>query len=123
ISAMLPVLLWGATSVAWRRHRGRHVPSLVLVALCALFVRTLVGVLSGSTFAYFVQPVATMVAIATVFLLSGLLRRPAVARIAQAFCPISPDVAKRPEVIQLFAGLTLLWAAAQLVTAAATLTM
>ena len=123
ISAMLAVLLWGSASVAWRRHRGRNVPTLVIVALCALFVRTLVGVLSGSTFAYFVQPVATMVAIAGVFLLSVLVGRPVVARIAHDFCPISPDVSKRKAVVELFAGLTVLWAGAQLVTAAATLTM
>jgi hypothetical protein len=122
-SAMLAVLLWGAATVTWRRHRGRTTPTLVIVALCALFVRTLVGVLSGSTFAYFVQPVATMIAIAAVFLLSVFLGRPVVARIAQDFCPISPDIAKRPAVIELFAGLTILWATAQLITAAATLTM
>src|SRR4051812_3405397 len=121
--AMLGVLLWGAASFLWRRHRGHTMPTLVAVTLCGLAVRTIVGVASGSTFAYFVQPIATMVVIATVFVLSVVLGRPVVAHIAHDFCPISPDVAKRPAVIELFAGLTVLWAAAQLVTAAATLTM
>jgi hypothetical protein len=122
-SAMLAVLLWGCASFTWRKHRGRAMPTLVIVALCGLAVRTLVGVLSGSTFAYFAQPIATMIAIASVFLLSVLLGRPVVAHIVHDFCPIDPDVAKRPAVIQLFAGLTILWAVAQLITAAATLTM
>ena len=121
--AMLAVLFWAGASFLWRRHRGRTMPTLVVVTLSALSIRTLVGVASGSTFAYFVQPVATMVAIATVFVLSVVLGRPRVAHIAHDFCPISPDVAKRPAVIELFAGLTVLWAVAQLLTAAATLTL
>jgi hypothetical protein len=121
--AMLAVLFWAGASFLWRRYCGRTMPTLVVVTLCALSIRTLVGVASGSTFAYFVQPVATMVAIATVFVLSVVLGRPLVAHIAADFCPISPDVAKRPAVTELFAGLTVLWAAAQLLTAAATLTL
>ena len=121
--AMLAVLFWATSAFLWRRHRGRTMPTLVVVTLSGLAVRTLIGVASGSTFAYFVQPIATMVAIATVFVLSVVLGRPLVARIAHDFCPFTPDVAKRPAVIEMFAGLTVLWAVAQLVTAAATLTM
>jgi len=121
--AMLAVLAWGLASVVWRRWRGRRFPALVVVAFVGLVIRTLVGVASGSTFAYFAQPVATMVGIAAVFLVSVLVGRPLVAKIAHDFCPITPDVAARPTVVQLFAGLTILWAAAQLVTATATLTM
>jgi hypothetical protein len=122
-SAMLAVLIWGCASFTWRKTRGRTPPALVVLALCGLTVRTLVGVVSGSTFAYFAQPVATMIAIAGIFFFSVLLGRPLVARIAHDFCPIAPDVATRPAVIDLFAGLTLLWAGAQLLTAAATLGM
>ncbi|HEX4531095.1 MAG TPA: hypothetical protein VIA11_16980, partial [Acidimicrobiia bacterium] len=39
------------------------------------------------------------------------------------FCPISPEVAARPSVARLFAGLTVLWATVQLVNASATLGM
>jgi hypothetical protein len=122
-SAMLAVLIWGCASFTWRKTRGRTPPALVVLALCGLTVRTLVGVVSGSTFAYFAQPVATMIAIAGIFFFSVLLGRPLVARIAHDFCPIAPDVATRPAVIDLFAGLTVLWAGAQLLTAAATLGM
>ena len=122
-SAMLAVLIWGCGTFAWRKTRGRTPPALVLVALCGLTVRTLVGVASGSTFAYFAQPIATMLAIAAVFFASVLLGRPLIARIAHDFCPIAPEVATRPEVIRLFAGLTVLWASAQILTAAATLGM
>ena len=121
--AMIAVLAWGLISVLYRRWRGHRFPTLVVVAFVGLLVRTFVGIASGSTFAYFAQPVATLVGIATVFLLSVLFGRPLVARIAHDFCPISPDLASRPSVIQLFTGLTVLWAGAQLVSAAATVAM
>lgn len=121
--AMIAVLVWGCASITFRRCRGRAVPALVIVGLAALTLRTLVGVISGSTFAYFAQPVATTAAIATVLVGSVLVGRPLVARIAHDFCPISPDVAAKPSVTALFAGLTALWAGAQVLTAAATLTL
>ena len=121
--AMLGVLVWGCASVMWHRQRGRTLPALVALTLCGLTVRTLVGVASGSVIAYFAQPIATMVVIATVLVVSLRAGRPLVARIAHDFCPIGPEVAKRPAVIQLFAGLTVLWAGAQLLTAGATLAM
>ena len=120
---MLAVFGWGCLTFLWRKYRGNRVPALVVIALCGLIVRTLIGVASGNAFVYFVQPVAMTVTIAAVLLVSVVIRRPIVARIAHDFCPIPPDVATRPSVVQLFATLTVLWAAAQLLTAAATLTM
>ena len=122
-SAMVAVLVFGCVNVIWRRSRGRALPSLVVLALLGLGIRTLVGLVSGSTFAYFAQPIATTLAIAVVFFVSVIAGRPVVARIAHDFCPIAPDVSTRPAVIRLFAGLTVLWAAAQLVTAGTTLTL
>jgi len=52
---------------------------------------------------------------------SVLAGKPVIARLAHDFCPIAPEVAERPAVIRLFAGLTVLWAGVHLLTAAATL--
>jgi hypothetical protein len=122
-SAMVAVLTWGCASAILRRHRGHRMPALVVIGVAALTLRTLIGVVSGSTFAYFVQPVATTMAIAAVLVGSVLVGRPLIARIAHDFCPIAPDVAARPSVTTLFAGLTFLWAGAQVLTAGATLTL
>lgn len=122
-TAMIAVLVWGYASMLRRVLRGREVPTLLVLAMAGLTVKTLVGVVSGSTFAYFLQPVATTSAIGAVFLASVFVRRPLVARIAHDFCPISPEVAARPAVVRLFAGLTVLWATVQLVNAGATLGM
>jgi len=121
--AMVAVLVWGYGNILQRVLRGRTVPSLVLLAMCGLTVKTLVGVASGSTFVYFLQPVATMVAVGAVFIGSLLVGRPLIARIAHDFCPISPEVASRPAVVRMFVGLTVLWASVQLINAGTTVGM
>ncbi len=122
-AAMVVVLCWTYGAVLRRVLRGRAVPPLIFLAAVALTVRTGVALVSGSTFAYFVQPVATTVVLAGVFLLSVAVGRPLVGRLADEFCPLGADVASRPEVVRLFAGLTVLWAGVHMLTAATTFTM
>jgi hypothetical protein len=121
--AMIAVLAWGYATVLRRVVRGKDVPAVLVLAMSGLTVKTLVGVVSSSTFAYFLQPVATTLVIGAMFFGSVLVGRPLIARIAHDFCPISPEVASRPSVVRLFAGLTLLWATVQIVNAGATLGM
>jgi intracellular septation protein A len=118
--AMAAVLIWAYAAILRRVVRGRKIPAILGLATLGLTVRTAVGLLSGSTFAYFVQPVATTVALAAVFLGSVAVGRPIIARLAHDFCPLAPDVAHRPAVLRLFGGLTLLWAGVHIVTAAMT---
>jgi intracellular septation protein A len=122
-AAMVAVLGWTYCAVLRRAMRRRPVPPLVALAAVALTVRTAVGLLSGSTFAYFIQPVASTVVLGVVFLGSVLIGRPVIARLANEFCPLDDEVHARPAVIRLFAGLTLLWAAVHLLTSAVTFTM
>jgi hypothetical protein len=121
--AMVGVFAWSGAAILRRVVRGAPIPALLVLATIGLVVRTSVGLLSGSTFAYFLQPIATTVALAAVFLGSVLIGRPVIARLAHDFCPLDIDVARRPAVVELFAGLTVLWAGVHLLTAAATLGM
>lgn len=121
--AMIAVMVWGYSTMLRRALCKQAIPSVLVLAMFGLTIKTLVGVLSGSTFAYFLQPVATTVAVGALFFGSVLVGRPLIARIAHDFCPISPEVASRPSVVRLFAGLTVLWATVQLVNAGATLGM
>jgi len=123
ITAMIAVLVWGFATILRRIVRGRDVPTLLVLAMFGLTVKTLVGVISGSTFAYFLQPIATTVAVGALFFGSVLIGRPLIARMANDFCPISAEVASRPSVVRLFVGLTFLWASVQLINAGATLGM
>lgn len=121
--AMAAVLVWAYLAILRRVVRGSRIPAILVLATLGLTVRTLVGLLSGSTFAYFLQPIATTVALAAVFLGSVLIGRPVIARLAHDFCPIAPEVAGRPAVLRLFGGLTVLWAGVHVATAAITFGM
>jgi len=121
--AMAAVLVWAYAAILRRVVRGSRIPAILVLATLGLTVRTLVGLLSGSTFAYFLQPIATTVALAAVFLGSVLIGRPVIARLAHDFCPIAPEVAGRPAVLRLFGGLTVLWAGVHVATAAITFGM
>ncbi len=119
-AAMVAVLVWGYGAIGRRVALHRRIPAVLVLATFGLTVRTVVGLSSGSTFAYFVQPVATTVALAGIFAGSALVGRPLIARLAHDFVPLDPEVAGRPAVVQLFAGLTMLWAGVHLLTAATT---
>jgi hypothetical protein len=121
--AMAAVLVWAYVAILRRVVRGTTIPAILVLATMGLTIRTLVGLVSGSTFAYFIQPIATTVALAAVFFGSVVIGRPVIARLAHDFCPLSADVAGLPAVGRLFGGLTLLWAAVHLATAALTFSM
>jgi hypothetical protein len=120
--AMLAVLAWTYGAVVRRLVSGHGVPGVLQLAVIGLTVRTIVGILSG-TFMYFLQPVATTLALALVFLASLMFGRPMIARMASDFCPLAPEIAGRPGVARLFSGLTLLWAGVHLLSAATTFTL
>lgn len=121
--AMGAVFVWSFGAILRRVVRRAPIPAILVLATTGLLVRTTVGLLSGSTFAYFIQPIATTVALAAIFLGSVVFGRPIIARLANDFCPLEPEVANRPAIVQLFAGLTVLWAGVHLLTAAATFGM
>ena len=122
-AAMISVLVWTYVAVLRRVVRGVRLPTILWLGAAGLTCRTVVGLVSGSTFAYFVQPIATTVVLGGLFLGSVFVGRPLVARLAHDFCPLSPDVAARPAVVRLFVWLTLLWSFVHILTAAATFGM
>jgi hypothetical protein len=121
--AMVGVLIWTYFAVARRVARGVAIPSILMLATAGMSVRTLVGLVSGSTFAYFVQPIATTVVLAGIFAGSVLIGRPVIARFASDFCLLAPEITDRPRVVRLFRGLTWLWAGVHIVTSLATFGM
>ena len=54
---------------------------------------------------------------------SVVIGRPLIARFADDFCPLTPDVQCRPAIVQLYRRLTYLWAGVNAITAATSLTL
>ncbi len=123
VAAMAAVLVWGYGAIGRRLVFHQRIPALLVLATVGLTVRSVVGLASGSTFAYFIQPVATTVALAAIFAGSAWMGRPVIARLAHDFVPLHPEVADRPAITRLFVGLTLLWAGVHLLTAATTFSL
>ena len=105
---MIGVLCWTYVAVARRVARGVAIPSILMLATIGMSVRTIIGLVSGSTFAYFVQPIAT-----TVVLAGGVrrIRDDRTTRDRHASHPTSatshPEITDRPVSCVSSAGLTL----------------
>ena len=119
-TAMIAVACWSYGAVLHRLVRHQPVPGVLLLAVAGLTMRTAVSMLSGSEVFYFLQPIATTLVGAAVFLGSFLIGRPLIARLAGDFCPLSDEVTTRPAVGRLFNGLTVVWTFVYLASAVAT---
>src|SRR5581483_3188669 len=118
--AYLAALCWSYAALARRALRRSPVPAILVISVISITVRTLVAVVSRSSFVYFFQPVLGSIAMGGVFLVSVAVGRPLIATLAHEFWPLSPEVAARPRVVRLFRRLTVLWAVVNLASAALT---
>ena len=121
--AIVAALGWTYAALGRRIVTGRPIPGLLVLATLGISVRTVIYLLSGNDFVYFLQPIMRTVATAVAFALSVCVDRPLIARFAADFCPLTPDVQVRPAIVRLFRRLTYLWAAVNAIAAAATLTL
>jgi intracellular septation protein A len=119
--ALIAALAWSYLATARRWVRRERIPASLLLSSVLLTARTIVSYATGSAFLYFVQPTATTFIVAIVFLVTALYRRPFIERLAQDFCPIDPELFKRPLLRRFFLRLSLLWAIVLFVNAGAVL--
>jgi hypothetical protein len=109
-TAILAALGWSYGALAFRALSGRRTSGLLVLTAVILTGRTVISLVTGSTFLYFLQPVISDGLVGTTFLLSLATARPVVARLAGDFYPMDHEVAMRPRVRRLFWHLTMLWA-------------
>ena len=121
--AFLAGLAWCYSAVGRRLASSRPVPALLVLSCLGMTMRTVIYLLSGNAFVYFVQPILRTIVTAATFALSVLVGRPLIARFADDFCPLTPDVRARPAIVRLFRRLTYLWAGVNALAAAASLTL
>lgn len=122
-AAYLAALAWSYSALCCRRLCRRPIPPLLVLGVIGITLRTLLAVLSGSTFIYFLQPVLGTVGMGIAFLVSVAMGRPIVGKLAAEFWPIAPEVASRPPIRALFRRLTVLWAGVHMASAAMTLAL
>ena len=122
-AAYAAAVVWLYASVLVRLARHQAIPPLLVLGVVGITVRTTVAVTSGSSFVYFAQPVANSVVMAGVFLVSIVIGRPLIERLALEFWPLTPELLALPSVSRLLRGLTFLWAGVNLVIGATTLSM
>jgi hypothetical protein len=101
----------------------RPIPGLLVLGCLGITVRTVIYLLSGNAFVYFVQPILRTTLTGLMFAGSVALGRPLIARFANDFCPLSPDVCVRPGIRRLFIRLTILWAGVNGLAAASSLVL
>jgi hypothetical protein len=118
--AMVAGLAWGYGALTVRVFTKRRIPGLLVLGTLTLTARTMIAVLTGSVFVYFLQPTLGTALVAAAFLLSVPLRRPLAERLARDFCPIPSEVLADHRVRRIFLQLSLLWAATQLANAVVT---
>jgi uncharacterized membrane protein YwzB len=109
-TAILLALCWSYGAIAWRAATGRRTSGLLVLTAVILTGKTVVALVSHSTFFYFLQPIITDGVVAAAFLLSLATSRPVVARLAGDFYPMDVELSLRPRMRQLFWRLTALWA-------------
>lgn len=115
--ALIGALAWSHLCIARRLVRRQAVPGVLVLGSLVLTVRTIIGLLTGSAFLYFLQPAAATAAVGLAFLGSTLVGRPLVDRLARDFCPLDAELLGHPHVRRVFTQLSLLWAATMLVNA------
>jgi len=108
-AALITALAWSYSAIGWQLATRRRRSGLLILAATVVTVKTVVALASGSTFLYFLQPVATDFMLGTVFIVSLASTRPVVARMAGDFYPMNDELAQRPRIRQLFKRLTLMW--------------
>ena len=121
--ALAGALIWSYGAVVRRVVGERPVPALLILATLGITVRTIVYLLSSNDFVYFVQPILRTTLTGLMFAGSVAVGRPLIARFANDFCPLSPDVRVRPGILRLFKRLTILWSLVNVVAAASSLVL
>src|ERR1700722_7805531 len=100
--ALIAALAWSYVALARRIIRGERVSTLLFLGTALLTARTVVSFITGSAFLYFAQPTLGTAVISLVLVGSAVIGRPFTQRFAHDFCPIDPELLKRPRVRQFF---------------------
>jgi intracellular septation protein A len=120
-AAIAGALVWSVLVIGTRLALRRRVPTIVMIGVGALTLRTALALAAHSSFVYFLQPTVGTATVGLCFLLSAMAGRPLVLRLARDFCPLPDDVMAHGHLRRFFLGISVLWGVVQLLNAALTL--
>lgn len=108
--ALIAALSWSYLALGRRLWKHERVSMLLLLGTILITARTVIAFVTGSAFIYFAQPTAGTVVISLVLFGSAIIGRPFTQRFAHDFCPMDPEIMRRPLVRRFFIRISVLWA-------------
>jgi hypothetical protein len=120
-AALFFALAWSYLALARRIAHGERPSGMLVIAAVLLTGRTVLGLVTGSAFLYFLQPTLGTFLLALAFLASVRLGHPLAERLARDFFPLDPWLLARPRVRTFFLRVSLLWTAVFLANATVSL--
>jgi hypothetical protein len=119
-TAVLATVAWYYAGVLLKIVRRQPILAAALLGAGLLSIRAVIMFVTGSTFVYFLQPVAGTVATATFLAATALAGRPVMDRLAHEFCPIPADMSTRLRDARFFSRLSVVWSLTYFVNAGGT---
>ncbi|HJP80634.1 MAG TPA: VC0807 family protein [Pseudonocardiaceae bacterium] len=107
---LIAALAWSMIALGRRVVLRKPIPAVLLLTTGLLVARTILGLVTGSIFLYFLQPTLQNFLIAGVLLVTLPFGRPFLAKLANDFCAFPTDFSEHPGVAQFFKRVSLLWA-------------
>jgi intracellular septation protein A len=107
---LIAALAWSMIALGRRVVMRKPIPAVLLLTTGLLVARTVLGLVTGSIFLYFLQPTLQNFLIAGVLLVTLPFGRPFLAKLANDFCAFPTDFSEHPGVAQFFKRVSLLWA-------------
>jgi uncharacterized membrane protein len=107
---LIAALSWSVLALGRRVVLRKKIPAVLILTTALLVARTVLGLVTGSVFLYFLQPTLQNFLIAFVLLASLPFGRPFLAKLADDFCAFPTSLTEHPRVVRFFRRVSLLWA-------------
>src|SRR4051812_27283408 len=121
--ALAGALAWSWGCIGWRHLTNRPVGGLLPIGAAGLVARSILALISGSTFVYFAGPALLTAAVGLGFVASAASDRPVVSRIVTDIVPLPAATLNEPANDRLLRKLSILWGVEQVLSAGANLWM
>ncbi|MDX6287941.1 MAG: hypothetical protein QOG53_3426 [Frankiales bacterium] len=116
--ALVAALGWAYAAIIRRLIGRQRVPGLLVMAAVLFTARTVIALVTGSTFIYFLQPTLGTFLVSALFLISVPMGRPLAERLAHDFCALPESLIANVHVKKFFLRISLLWAFTYMVNGA-----